>query len=394
MQAHEKQIIGYFANWQIYNRSGLFHTKSIDFSKYTIINYSFFQTDTLGNISSNDPWADTLMLRGDIDWGKPQPAYITNTSLIDNAHLWGVKVVPVIGGWTLSDSFSKMAEFPERRAHFAHNCVELIRKFQFDGIDIDWEYPTYEGHSGRKIDKQNFTLLMQAIRDSINTYGKQEGEEYLLMAAVGANPAQMDGIEYEKIKNILDYINLMTYDYNGAWSEKSDHHSPIYSAEPDSAGSVDWSFRLLTEKYGVPSHKINIGTGFYGRSFKCVTNLHQRNHCGVDNQTFPVYQGNPMYWRIMEEAANYEEKWDDIAKMSYMINTKDSSFISFENEDVVRLKSEYVIENKAAGIIIWDISGDFIPAKKGSLLVKETPLIDEIVRVFKPSEKPQIVKKY
>jgi GH18 family chitinase len=67
---NNKEVIGYFANWQIYARGGVFHPQSIDYSNYTILNYSFFTTDTLGNISGVDDWADSLMLRGAIDWGE------------------------------------------------------------------------------------------------------------------------------------------------------------------------------------------------------------------------------------------------------------------------------------------------------------------------------------
>lgn len=392
--SQSKEVIGYFANWQIYARGGAFAPEIIDYSNYTILNYSFFQTDTAGNITGTDPWADTLMLRGRIDWGKPQPAYYQNTSLIDFAHLWGVKVIPVIGGWTLSETFPKMAASPKARANFAHNCVQLIKSYQFDGIDIDWEYPTYKPHGGTPEDKQNFTLMMQAIRDSIDAYGKEIDQKMLLMAAFGANENNMEGIEYDKIKNILDYINLMTYDYNGGWSEESNHHSPLYSAKENNEGSLDWSFRTLTKKYGVPAEMINVGTGFYARSLKCVTELYQVGHCGVDNETFPVYQGNPMYWRVMDEAENYEKLWDEKAQMSYMINKKDSSFISYENEKVVRMKAEYVLKEKAAGIIIWDISGDYLLKQKGSLVIKDTPLARQIKEVFELTPGERIKKTF
>ena len=139
---------------------------------------------------------------------------------------------------------------------------------------------------------------------------------------------------------------------------------------------------------------INVGTGFYARTFKCVTDVYQSGHCGVDNERFPVYQGNPMYWRVMEEAGDYEEKWDPIAQMSYMVKEKDSSFISFENEKVVRMKAEYTIKEKAAGIIIWDISGDYILAKPGSLVIKDTPLARQIKEVYGLEPGKRIPKRY
>jgi len=96
----------------------------------------------------------------------------------------------------------------------------------------------------------------------------------------------------------------------------------------------------------------------------------------------------------MEEAHNYEEKWDDIAKMSYMVNKKDASMISYENKKAVRMKAEYAQKYKAAGIIIWDISGDYIRARQGSLMIKDTPLARQIKEVFQLTPADRIRKKY
>ena len=70
-----------------------------------------------------------------------------------------------IGGWTLSDNFPTIAASASKRALFASECNRLLKFYKFDGIDIDWEYPGYAAHSGTTNDKQNFTLLMQQIKD-------------------------------------------------------------------------------------------------------------------------------------------------------------------------------------------------------------------------------------
>ena len=53
-------------------------------------------------------------------------------------HAAGAELYPSLGGWTLSDPFPAMAANPTARANFAKNCVELIKAYDFDGIDIDW----------------------------------------------------------------------------------------------------------------------------------------------------------------------------------------------------------------------------------------------------------------
>ena len=139
-----KQIIGYYPSWQMYKRSGLVVPATLDYEKYTILNYSFFAPDSLGNLKGTDAWADSILLRGTIDWSTSTNDYYyyyPNTSLIDYAHAWGVKVMVSIGGWTLSENFSRIAEDPAKRAHFASECVRSLRDYRFDGIDIDWEYP-------------------------------------------------------------------------------------------------------------------------------------------------------------------------------------------------------------------------------------------------------------
>ena len=61
--------------------------------------------------------------------------------LISLVHAAGATLYPSLGGWTLSDPFPAMAASAEARANFAKNCVKLIEEYDFDGLDIDWEYP-------------------------------------------------------------------------------------------------------------------------------------------------------------------------------------------------------------------------------------------------------------
>lgn len=398
-----KQIIGYYPSWQMYKRSGAVVPEVIDYSRYSILNYSFFAPDSNGYLSGTDPWADTLLLRGRIDWGKPQPAYFTNTSLVDFAHLWGVKVMISIGGWTLSDNFPGIAADPAKTKRFVDECVRVIKTYQFDGIDIDWEYPCYEEHSGRPdVDKENFTKFMYAIRLGIDSLGKTMGrideEKFLLTAAFGANKGQMDCIEYKKVSEFMDYINMMTYDFNGVWSPDANHNSPLYSPSSGYEGSLDLAFKLLQEK-GVPAQKINLGVAFYGRSlkgFKGEEPAMYAEHDGkADVERYPLHEGMPLYYRIVDEMDAYDkQEWDEAAQNPYAISTKDSSLISYDNEKSIRLKATYALDNKCAGVIIWDATGDYIEKKKGSLLISGTPLVDQLVDVLQPCVMPRIKKRY
>jgi GH18 family chitinase len=393
-----KEIIGYYASWLMYQRGGAVVPESIDYSKYSIINYSFFAPDENGFIAGTDPWADSLLLRGRVNWSKPQPAYYPNTSIIDFAHLWGVKVMVSIGGWTLSDNFPEIAADSVKTARFASECVRVIRQYQFDGIDIDWEYPCYEEHSGRQdTDREGFTFLMRSIRDSIDAYGKKNEQKYLLTAAFGAQDIRMECIDYKEITTFMDYVNMMTYDLNGVWNEEANHNSPLFDPEYGPAQSLNETYRLLTEKYGISSSKINLGVAFYGRTlrgFKDDPKLFGKHKGKTDDVRFSLHEGLPTYFQIMLEKDNYKEYWDNVAKVPYLINDKDSSFVSYDDPKSIRLKAQFILDKKCAGAIIWDLTNDYIEKKPGTLLMSGTPLADQLVDVLQPCSLPRIKKIY
>ena len=89
-----------------------------------------------------------------------------------------------------------------------------------------------------------------------------------------------------------------------------------------------------------------------------------------------------------------KQEWDEAAQNPYAISTKDSSLISYDNEKSIRLKATYALDNKCAGVIIWDATGDYIEKKKGSLLISGTPLVDQLVDVLQPCVMPRIKKRY
>lgn len=395
-----KQIIGYVTSWEHYKRGGLAIPQNIDFSKYTIVNYSFFQTDTLGKIWGTDEWGDSILLRGQYDWGNPvQPAFYPNTSLIDLAHVAGTKIMLSIGGWTLSEAFPKMAATQKGRSNFAHNCVGHLARYGFDGIDIDWEYPCYEEHKGTPADKENFTLLLKTIRDSIDAYGAKIKTKFLLTAAFGAQDIRNQSIEWDKLKEFMDYFNIMTYDINGAWSENASHNSPLSAPAEGDTNSLENCFKRLVQKYNVPASMINMGVPFYGRSLKgkegIKLDLYGKIHSGqTDDETFVPDLGGANYYNIMLNKDKFEDKWDEKAQVPYMVGKNINTFLSYDNPESIKRKAQFVNANDAAGVIIWEISGDFIEKTPGDGVIGSTPLIDALNETLLTPQKKSIPKRW
>ncbi len=399
-KSERKEIVGYYPNWQQYKRGGMFHQKNLDFSKYTIIEYAFMGLDENGNIYLVDPWGDNKILAGEIDWSlttdEEDPVYIPNSNLVGLAHKSGAKVMVSLGGWTLSTNFPIVAADPVKRARFAESCVEVCRKYDFDGIDIDWEFPGASpgnGCIGGPEDKENLNLMFDVIRDSLDVYEKEVGQKMLLTAAFHSVPYLAQQIDWEHTSEVLDYINLFGYDFYGAWyKEEAIPQSPLY---PPAEGHGDFGvnqadgFLLLTEVYGVPAEKIILGIGFYGRSIKGMKGgaaLYAPHDGAVDIDNFPLHEGSPAYFEIIEKYKEYNVMWDEDMKVPYMLGKKDNSFVGYDDLVSVQYKAAFICQQNAAGCLIWEISQDIIEKPIGSGKIGGTPLIDVINEVFENYE--------
>lgn len=378
------EVVGYYPNWQWYDRNKLVNPQSIDYSKYTIINYAFLDPQPDGTINLIDPWADENLLLGQTDWANG--GYIANTSLIENAHSNGVKVLPSIGGWTLSLNFPGIAADPVKRATFAQACVDLIQTYQFDGIDLDWEYPGFVDHGGTPQDIDNFTLLLQDVRTAIDAYGLTIGKQMLLTAAVGAAEDRMDDVNWTDVEPLLDIINLMSYDFFGTWDAVTNHNSPLFApAQGDPTFNVASAVNRLINVQGVDPNKITAGVAFYGRSLKTsgTPGLHSPTTGSVDIPTFTIDDGTPLYYNVLQSMSMFTENWDASAEVPYLTgNGGLNTFVSYDNEQSIELKAQHIVEQNLRGAIIWEITGDYIETSPGSGVILGTPLVDKLNYVF------------
>lgn len=373
-----KQVIGYYPDWQWYDRSLLVNPVTIDYSQYTVINYCFFQPMPNGTIALGDAWAEQNLLQGQFDWNTN--TYIPNTSVVDRAHNANVKVLVSIGGWTWSGNFPSIAADSVKRAAFAHDCNYYVDFYNLDGIDIDWEYPGYAPNGGGPADISNYTLFLQQIRDSLNALGQIHNEQYLLTAAMGASQANMNNVQWNAVVPLLDMVNLMSYDFFGAWDANANHNSPLYApACGDPSFNIDSAFRALTTIHGVPANKINIGVAFYGRTQTGYTSLCGATSGQAATAAFPP-DGVPMYYDIANSMSSYTQHWDSGAEVPWL--SGNGIFVSYDDERSIAAKANYINTTGACGAIIWEITGDYIETSLGSGVIAGTPLADTLNAVF------------
>ncbi len=339
--------------------------EQIPFEKLTIVNYAFFYPLADGSIVGRNPAGDSLLLDG---VGRP-----SGNGLVALAHRHGVKVLPSLGGWEESHHFPAVAASAQKRGAFARACVELIERYGFDGIDIDWEFPGYADHNGTPDDRVNFTSLLRQTKDSLTALGKRNNKQYLLTAALPAGAAALKEYEIEKVADILDMLNIMTYDFNGSWSPKSGHNAPLFASNAvDLERNIDASLMLYAERLRLPLSKINLGVPFYGHTYTGCQSMNAP-HSGPDTVHFSPH--GAFYYDIRKIVTAENRRWDTRAKVPYLVIPEWKTVISYDDEESVREKARYAKHKNVRGLIIWEITGDFL--EDGS-----TPLLDVIHQEF------------
>ena len=293
-----------------------------------------------------------------------------------------MKIGVSVGGWTRSGDFPKIAASETTRKNFANNVAKFVHYYGYDFVDIDWEYPTADrdpdpegngvaidkGCKGSAADTQNYTLLLQAIRDALDSYGAKDDKHYELSVAMSASPKMMAAIEYEKVLKIVDFANMMTYDLNGAWGGFTAHQTALYTNpaydEGDAGLSVDSCIKYLENKYGdnIDYSKIVVGVAPYTRGWKEVkkdTGRDSKNPglyadaTGENGVTYAYSDINSLVSKY-----NLTKYWDDVAKANYYYSESSGMFFTCDTEESVAEKGKYVKQKHVGGLISWMASLD------------------------------------
>ena len=234
-----------------------------------------------------------------------------------------LKVVLSVGGWG-AGNFSEMAANDKHRQKFCQNCAEAVKKYNLDGIDIDWEYPSSSsaGISSSPQDIANFTLLMRDLRAAI-------GSNKLLTIATYAGVKYYD---FSTCGQYLDFVNIMTYDMG----RPPYHHSALYSSSKTKnscAESVEKHY-----KAGVPYEKLVLGVPFYGKPAE-----------GESIDYIDLVSGS---------YSKYTERWDDISKVPYLVDASGNMVICYDNAKSLGIKADFIKSKGLLGAMYWNIEAD------------------------------------
>jgi chitinase len=158
-----------------------------------------------------------------------------------------------------------------------------------------------------------------------------------------------------KAVKYLDYVNLMTYDFYTS-GDSAGHHSNLYPPEDyDRDASAHKSVRIFLDA-GVPAEKLVMGVPFYGRSWIMKS---AENH-GINRAVEGRARGGG-YTYIKDSLVNqqgFTRYWDEKAQAPYLFNSETRQLVTYDDEESVRLKCEYVLENQLAGMMFWQYASD------------------------------------
>jgi chitinase len=248
-------VVCYFTSWTIYRPDdGEYAAKNVDPNLCTHILYAFVGLNEDGTIAILDDWEIT---------GLNELKHLVSLK-DENPNL---KIILSMGGWNEgSTKYSEVAKNANKRSTLVNSVLSFLDENEFDGFDLDWEYPG-QREGDEDVDPDNFITMLGELKTALNAKG------YILSAAVSGGVGSID-ISYPNAKGVsdnLDMINVMTYDYHGDWETFVGHNAPLYPSHLDetedqkllnvAAGIQHWI------DLGADPKKINMGIGTYGRTF-------------------------------------------------------------------------------------------------------------------------------
>ncbi|MEB6379130.1 glycosyl hydrolase family 18 protein [Leclercia adecarboxylata] len=398
----DKVVAAYYPEWGVYDRK--FSIDKIPAANLNHIIYGFIPVcgdninASAGNalealkkackgredytVAIHDPWAALQMPQAGVsNYDDAYKGTYGQMMALKKAHP-GLKILPSVGGWTLSDPFFRMHD-NAIRARFVSSVKEFLQTWKFyDGVDIDWEFPGGGGENpslgNPQQDKETYTLLMRDLRAMLNDLSAQTGRTYELTSAIGAGEAKIANVDYNAAQKYMDYIFLMSYDFYGSWSMTDlGHQTGVYAPtwKPNSVTTEGSVNAMLAQ--GVQPGKIVVGAAMYGRGW---TGVH--GYTGDNPFTGTATGAIPGSWEPgivdyrdivnkYKDKAGWEYKYDATAEAPYLFNKSSGTLITYDDARSVQAKGKFVLNKNLGGLFAWSLesdNGDILNAMNESLL--------------------------
>ncbi|WPH03961.1 glycoside hydrolase, protein [Acrodontium crateriforme] len=274
----------------------------------------------------------------------------------------GLKAIVALGGWSFNDNgtatqpvFSDMVSSSPNRQKFITNVLAFMREYGFDGLDIDWEYPGAPDRGGQPDDGKNFVTFLKELKDAI----AGQPVQYSVSFTAPTSYWYLRWFDLDAV-NYVDYVNVMAYDLHGVWDSIDPIGSHIYAHT--NLTEIKQAFDLFWRNK-VPASKLNLGIGFYGRSFQLSDQSCYQPGCyfkgGGAEGPCTKNSGTLSYREITDiiKKNGIEPYHDKENAVKYMTYNQDN-WISFDDDETFKQKIDWANGVGLGGLLIWAIDQD------------------------------------
>lgn len=363
-----KEIVAaYFAGWDIYGKNP-YNVESIYpiAHKLTHIIYAFAKPNVdKGTCELQDPWAD---IGASSEYHKKLSGNFAKLLEL-KAKYPHIKILLSIGGGTNSKQVSEIVKKGYAKK-FVASCVDLLDQYEyrfshsktgkeqsfkfsyeklFDGIDLDWEWLN---NVVPEEESKAFVEMMFLFRKLLDKRGLKQNRKQILTAALQVNASVYKALSLDIVAPIVDWFNLMAYNFAGSSSRGVGFNAPIRN--PWSIYSINNAVEGVMSS-GVSPNKIVLGIPLYGHLFDQTNGKLGASFDRTDLSGPLSY--NKIKEKYLENDA-CEYKWHPAAKVPYLYCAQDKVFISFDNELSIKEKVKYARQNHLKGIVFWRLSHD------------------------------------
>ncbi|KAK4221021.1 glycoside hydrolase family 18 protein [Podospora fimiseda] len=316
----------YYPSWKVYKD---FPPSTLQIDKLTHVFYAFARVNENGTLRSLDPYADFT-----------KPVDDTNGTIQALLNLRSshptLKIILSIGGGASSGTteFPALASKPETRLAFAKSSKEWVDRYNFDGIDIDWEHPTT---STQGSDYLSLLLTARSLLPS---------PRYLLTSALPTGNYTLGYIDLSAVGQVLDYLNLMTYDFAGPWTPQAGNHAQLRPYRGVPQGSITAGIDNIKNNSNFPLNKIILGIPTFARYFPAARG---------PGDPFPKNTSGEIDYRDLPTEWITSAVIDKKKGAAHIVDATEGGkgFVSFDVPETVKIKVAWAKKQGLAGLFYW-----------------------------------------
>ncbi|KAI3385274.1 hypothetical protein SNEBB_002725 [Seison nebaliae] len=251
---------------------------------------------------------------------------------------------------SLTDERKKLNEIStsiDRTKKLGENCKKFIRSLDFNGIDIDWEFPTIHH-------RHNSTVFMKTFREYFPL------GQFLLTFCIGSALTIVEtSYEIEELCGIVDFAMLMGYDYHyySYYDKLTGFNGPLYANSFDKlffrTMNDDYMMKFLMDKKKCPREKLILGIPIYGRIWRLFSSEYHSLHAPA-----VADDGDMMYTQMCLKLKRGEfiRVWNSESKVPYSYSKR--QWVSYEDELSVFYKAQWVKDNYFSGAFSFSLNCD------------------------------------